>query len=134
MASPTTPRQSPLHRLSTFKDRPSSTPPSSPLSSYASDPIFSVFLSPDFNSTSFSSAALSTGSSIARAEKLQHAIRNLETQLRSQVLSHHTHLLSQLSNLHQADSSLSHLRASLSTLQSSLLRLRSEISEPNKVA
>ncbi|XP_052178472.1 conserved oligomeric Golgi complex subunit 5 isoform X2 [Diospyros lotus] len=140
---------SPLQRPSTFKDRatpaaptsaasPTLTPPSSatpfssPLDSFASDPIFSAFLSPDFDSARFSSAALSSGSAASRAEKLQDGIRLLEKQLRSEVLSRHADLLSQLSSIRDADSSLSAIRSAVSTLQSSVRRVRSEIADPHR--
>ncbi|KAA8525511.1 hypothetical protein F0562_007366 [Nyssa sinensis] len=86
--SPVPSSSSPLQRLSTFKDRTTNTPTSaiatpqssitpataplslsSPLDSFASDPIFSAFLSPDFDSTRFSSAALSSGSVAALCRK-----------------------------------------------------------------
>ncbi|KAL9999915.1 putative oligomeric Golgi complex subunit 5 protein [Helianthus debilis subsp. tardiflorus] len=91
MASPAVHRTS-IQRVSTFKERTtttatpsSSTGTSSSLSlldSFASDPIFSKFLSSDFNSTQFSSDALSSGTAAARAEKIQDGIRLLEKQLR----------------------------------------------------
>ncbi|GMG98865.1 hypothetical protein Nepgr_000705 [Nepenthes gracilis] len=135
---------SPLQRLSTFKDRErdlSSTPTPShylssssvnPLSSFSSDPIFSLFLSPDFDSLRFSSHALSTGSAASTAEKLQDGIRLLEKQLRSEVLSRHDDLFSQLSSLRDAESALSVVRSAVSTLQSSVRRIRSEIADPNR--
>ncbi|XP_057954818.1 conserved oligomeric Golgi complex subunit 5 [Malania oleifera] len=148
------PSSSPLQRLSTFKDRaltpiattttPSSsalTPtPSSPnihhpvsvLDSFASDPIFSAFLSPSFDSAKFSSQALASGSAAARAEKLQDGIRLLEKQLRSEVLSRHDDLLAQLSSLSHADSALSILRSAVSSLQSSVRRARSELADPHR--
>ncbi|XP_021735289.1 conserved oligomeric Golgi complex subunit 5-like [Chenopodium quinoa] len=133
---------SPLQRLSTFKDTTNNNPSSSsldsttttstnPLSSFSSDPIFSLFLSPDFSSTSFSSQALSSGSAASTAERLQDGIRLLEKQLRSEVLSHHDHLFSQLSSLRDADSALSLVRSSVFSLQSSVRRVRSEISDPH---
>lgn len=134
--SPVSSSASPLQRLSTFK---TSTPTStatpttataSPLDTLASDPIFSVFLSSSFSSTDFSSAALTSGSPASTAEKLQNAIRLLESQLRSEVLSRHDHLLSQLSSLHHADHALSTVRSSVLSLQSSLRRTRSELSDP----
>ncbi|CAL0315869.1 unnamed protein product [Lupinus luteus] len=125
------PVSTPLERLSTLKTAPSSTPTaSSALDSFSSHPIFSAFLSPSFSSTSFSSSALSSGSPASTAENLHHAIRLLDNQLRSEVLSRHHDLLSQLSSLHHADHALSTLRSSLSSLQSSLRRLRSELSAP----
>ncbi|KAL8229611.1 hypothetical protein R6Q57_014511 [Mikania cordata] len=141
MSSPAVQRTS-VQRLPTFKDRttaagttsssihPSSS--SSLLESFASDPIFSKFLSPDFDSTRFSSEALSSGTAAARAEKIQDGIRLLEKQLRSEVLSRHDDLLSQLSSVRDADSSLSTIRSAVSTLQSSVRRIRSEIAEPNR--
>ncbi|XVF37671.1 hypothetical protein REPUB_Repub20aG0029700 [Reevesia pubescens] len=133
--SPTS--SSPLHRLSTFKN-PSSTaaasplpPPSSLLDSFSKDPILSPFLSPSFSSISFSSAALSSGSPASTAEHLLQAIRQLDSQLRSHVLSNHPLLLTQLSSLNNAEHSLSTLRSSISSLQSSLRRVRSELSEPH---
>ncbi|RZC27198.1 conserved oligomeric Golgi complex subunit 5-like [Glycine soja] len=143
MASPAAARTpvstgaSPMQRLSTFKNSSSTTATattttSSALDSLASDPIFSAFLSPSFSSTSFSSAALSSGSPASTAEKLHHAIRLLENQLRSEVLSRHHDLLSQLSSLHHADHALSTLRSALSSLQSSVRRLRSELSDPHR--
>ncbi|KAK9065273.1 hypothetical protein SSX86_016656 [Deinandra increscens subsp. villosa] len=130
MASPA------VQRLPTFKDR--TTPASSAssslslLDSFASDPIFSKFLSSDFDSTQFSSEALSSGTAAARAEKIQDGIRLLEKQLRSEVLSRHDDLLSQLSSVKDADSSLSSIRSAVSTLQSSVRRIRSEIADPNR--
>ncbi|CAL5335411.1 unnamed protein product [Camellia sinensis] len=155
MAAPAIPRSpipssSPLQRLSTFKDRTTTTatptsaagtitsPPSSipfsssPLDSLSSDPIFSVFFSSDFDSARFSSAALSSGSAASRAEKLQDGIRLLEKQLRSEVLSRHDDLLSQLSSLRDAESAVSALRSAVTTLQSSVRRVRSEIADPNR--
>ncbi|KAL1307633.1 hypothetical protein HN51_049532 [Arachis hypogaea] len=131
---------SPLQRLSTFKTptsvtaptSPSSAPATSALDSFASDPVFSAFLSPSFSSTSFSSAALSSGSPASTAEKLHHAIRLLDNQLRSEVLSRHSDLLGQLSSLHHATSALSTIRSSLSSLNSSVRRLRSELSDPHR--
>ncbi|KAM1373709.1 hypothetical protein ACFX2I_024376 [Malus domestica] len=133
--SPASSSASPLQRLSTFKSStPTSATPTtattSPLDTFASDPIFSVFLSPSFSSTTFSSAALSSGSPASTAEKLQHAIRLLESQLRSEVLSRHSDLLAQLSSLHHADHALSTVRSSVAALQSSLRHTRSELSDP----
>ncbi|XWS35298.1 hypothetical protein CRYUN_Cryun21dG0114000 [Craigia yunnanensis] len=135
--SPTSTSSSPLHRLSTFKNPSSSftaaspPPPSSLLDSFAKDPIISPFLSPSFSSTSFSSAALSSGSPASTSEHLLQAIRQLDSQLRSHVLSNHPLLLTQLSSLNNAELSLSTLRSSISSLQSSLRRVRSELSEPH---
>ncbi|CAH1418946.1 unnamed protein product [Lactuca virosa] len=143
MASPAVQRSS-IQRLPTFKDRTtattsgtpsSSSPPSSSsslLDSFASDPIFSKFLSSDFDSTRFSSEALSSGTAAARAEKIQDGIRLLEKQLRSEVLSRHNDLLSQLSSVKDAESSLSSIRSAVSTLQSSVRLVRSEIADPNR--
>ncbi|KAJ6335939.1 hypothetical protein OIU78_012524 [Salix suchowensis] len=132
---------SPLQRLSTFKTPSSSSPapPSStttnpspsPLDSLSKDPILSPFLSPSFSSTSFSSATLSSGSPASTAEHLHHAIRLLESQLRSEVLSRHSHLLHQLSSLKDAELSLSAIRSAVSSLQSSVRRVRSELSDPH---
>ncbi|KAL4379983.1 hypothetical protein GQ457_02G042350 [Hibiscus cannabinus] len=136
----TTTSSSPLHRLSTFKTPPASSaaasprappPPSSILDSFAKDPILSPFLSPSFSSTSFSSAALSSGSPASTAEHLLQAIRQLDSQIRSHVLSNHPLLLTQLSSLNNAEVSLSTLRSSISSLQSSVRRVRSELSEPH---
>ncbi|RAL45256.1 hypothetical protein DM860_014666 [Cuscuta australis] len=99
----------------------------------ASDPIFSAFLSPDFDSARFSSAALSSGSAASRIEKLQEGLRFLDNQLRHEVLSRHEDLLNQLSSIRAADSALSSLRSSVSSLQSSLQRVRSELSDPHRV-
>ncbi|TKY57212.1 Conserved oligomeric Golgi complex subunit 5 [Spatholobus suberectus] len=131
--SPVSSGASPIQRLSTFKN-PSSLggATATALDSLASDPIFSAFLSSSFSSTSFSSAALSSGFPASTAEKLHHAIRLLENQLRSEVLSRHDDLLSQLSSLHHADHALSTLRSALSSLQSSVRRLRSELSDPRR--
>lgn len=132
-ASPASPA---LHRLSTFKDGASSTAAAvattSPLENIAGDPILSAFLSPDFSATRFSSDALSAGSAAARAEHLQDAIGLLHSQIRSEVLSRHPHLLSHLSSLSDAHSALSLLRSSLSSLRSSLLRLRLDLSDPHR--
>ncbi|WCJ24868.1 Conserved oligomeric Golgi complex subunit 5 [Euphorbia peplus] len=143
---PSSSSSSPLQRLSTFKN-PNSTsssssplPPistipsssSSPLDSFAKDPILSPFLSPSFSSATFSSAALSSGSPASTAELLHHAIRLLESQLRSEVLSRHTDLLNQLSSLTHAEHALSTVRSAVSSLQSSLRRTRLELSEPHK--
>ncbi|KAL5999285.1 Conserved oligomeric Golgi complex subunit [Asimina triloba] len=138
---------SPLQRLPTFKERSSPLPPistssstplpppsssSSPLDAFASDPVFSGFLSPDFDSTRFSSQALSSGSAAARAEKLEDGIHLLEKQLRSEVLSRHDDLLAQLSSLKDAESALSVVRSGISNLQSSVRRVRLEIAEPHR--
>ncbi|KAF5793340.1 putative oligomeric Golgi complex subunit 5 protein [Helianthus annuus] len=141
MASPAVHRTS-IQRVSTFKDRTTTTatPSSSTgtfsslslLDSFASDPIFSKFLSSDFNSTQFSSDALSSGTAAARAEKIQDGIRLLEKQLRSEVLNRHDDLLAQLSSVTDADSSLASIRSAVSTLQSSVRRIRSEIADPNR--
>ncbi|MBA0664315.1 hypothetical protein Goklo_004346, partial [Gossypium klotzschianum] len=101
------------------------------LDSFAKDPILSPFLSPSFSSTSFSSAALSSGSPASTAEHLLQAIRQLDSQIRSHVLSNHPLLLTQLSSLNNAEISLSTLRSSISSLQSSVRRVRSELSEPH---
>ncbi|GAV79265.1 COG5 domain-containing protein [Cephalotus follicularis] len=146
MASPAAVQRSPLQRLSTLKSPTASplapnsttatatsttaTTATSPLDSLATDPILSAFLSPTFSSASFSSAALSSGSPASTAEHLHHAIRLLESQLRSEVLSRHSDLLNQLSSLQDADQTLSAVRSSISSLQSSLRRIRSELSDP----
>ncbi|CAI9754931.1 unnamed protein product [Fraxinus pennsylvanica] len=153
MASPAIPR-SPLKRLSTFKNSPSapttstgnanSTPTTVPtlarlpptpsaLDSFTTDPIFSAFLSPDFNPAQFSSAVLSSGSAASRIEKLQEGLRLLDSQLRHEVLSRHQDLINQLSSLKASESSLSSLRSSLSSLKSSLRQARSELSDPHCV-
>ncbi|KAL1207364.1 Conserved oligomeric Golgi complex subunit 5 [Cardamine amara subsp. amara] len=132
-----------LQRLSTFKNPPSSSlsgaptpsstsspPSSSPLDSFANDPILAPFLSSSFSSASFSSAALASGSPASTAERLHQAIRLLDSQLRNDVISRHPELLAQLSSLSHADISLSSLRSSVSSLQSSIRRVRSDLSEP----
>ncbi|KAF8081466.1 hypothetical protein N665_0885s0013 [Sinapis alba] len=134
---PSSPSSSPsLQRLSTFKNPPPSSlsgpqpSSSSPLDSFATDPILSPFLSPSFSSSSFSSAALASGSPASTAERLHQAIRLLDTQLRHDVVSRHPELLSQLSSLSHAEISLSSLRSSVSSLQSSIRKVRSDLSEP----
>ncbi|XP_013591862.1 PREDICTED: conserved oligomeric Golgi complex subunit 5-like isoform X1 [Brassica oleracea var. oleracea] len=122
-----------LQRLSTFKNPPPSSQPSSsssPLDSFANDPTLAPFLSPSFSSSSFSSAALASGSPASTAERLHQAIRLLDSQLRSDVVSRHPELLSQLSSLSHAEISLSSLRSSVSSLQSSIRRIRSDLSDP----
>ncbi|MFQ6667526.1 hypothetical protein Gotur_033509, partial [Gossypium turneri] len=64
-------------------------------------------------------------------EHLLQAIRQLDSQIRSHVLSNHPLLLTQLSSLNNAEISLSTLRSSISSLQSSVRRVRSELSEPH---
>ncbi|KAL9394722.1 hypothetical protein Peur_014007 [Populus x canadensis] len=139
-ASPSPSSSSPLQRLSTFKTPSASSPPpssttatssASPLDSFSKDPFLSPFLSPSFSSTSFSSAALSSGSPASTAEHLHHAIRLLESQLRSEVLSRHPHLFHQLSSIKDAELSLSTLRSAISSMQSSIRRVRSELSDPH---
>ncbi|CAI9089020.1 OLC1v1023505C1 [Oldenlandia corymbosa var. corymbosa] len=149
MASPAIQR-SPLQRLSTFKETPAQPPsaatptprtatptPLSPsfsvIDSFSSDPIFSAFLSEDFDSTRFSSAALSSGSAASRIEKLQEGLRLLDSQLRHEVLSRHQDLLQQLSSINATDSALSSLRSSVSSLQSSVRKIRSELTEPHRL-
>ncbi|CAA6656559.1 unnamed protein product [Spirodela intermedia] len=75
---------------------------------------------------------LTSNSAAARAEHLQDGIRQLEQQLRSEVLSRHDELLSQLSSLRDAESALSTVRSGVSSLQSSLRRVRLEISDPRR--
>lgn len=143
MASPRILPSSPLQRLSTFKDvtaNPNASTPgfppipsSSPLDAFASDPVFSAFLSPDFDSSRFSSHALSSGSAAALSETLHETIRLLQTHLRSEILSRHPALLSQLSSLREADASLSSVRSSVSSLQSALRRARQELAEPRRL-
>lgn len=141
-------QRSPLQRLSTFKDSstvPTTTTPNPPssspaplapspsvLDSFSSDPIYSAFLSPDFDSTRFSSAALSSGSAASRIEKLQEGLRQLDSQLRHEVLSRHQDFLQQLSSLKASDSALSSIRSSVSALQSSIRKIRSELSDPHR--
>ncbi|GMP51872.1 hypothetical protein CsSME_00017930 [Camellia sinensis var. sinensis] len=150
MASPVIQRSpipsfSPLQRLSTFKDRTTTTatptlvvetiisPPSSilfsspPLDSLSSNPIFSIFFSSDFDSTT----TLSSRSVVAHAEKLQAGVHLLEKQLCAEVLSRHDDLLSQLSSLHDAESVVSTIRSAVTTLQSSVRRVLYEIADPN---
>ncbi|KAJ6736052.1 CONSERVED OLIGOMERIC GOLGI COMPLEX COMPONENT 5 [Salix viminalis] len=138
-ASPSPSSSSPIQRLSTFKTPSASPPPpssttatssASPLDSFSKDPFLSPFLSPSFSSTSFSSSALSSGSPASTAEHLHHAIRLLESQLRSEVLSRHPHLFHQLSSIKEAELSLSTLRSAISSMQSSVRRVRSELSDP----
>ncbi|KAG6774426.1 hypothetical protein POTOM_021779 [Populus tomentosa] len=139
-ASPSPSSSSPLQRLSPFKTPSASSPPpssttatssASPLDSFSKDPFLSPFLSPSFSSTSFSSAALSSGSPASTAEHLHHAIRLLESQLRSEVLSRHPHLFHQLSSIKDSELSLSTLRSAISSMQSSIRRVRSELSDPH---
>ncbi|KFK41211.1 hypothetical protein AALP_AA2G099800 [Arabis alpina] len=134
-SSPSSSSSPSLQRLSTFKNPPPSSlsgqpPSSSPLDSFATDPILAPFLSPSFSSSSFSSAALASGSPASTAERLHQAIRLLDSQLRHDVISRHPELLSQLSSLSHAEISLSSLRSSVSSLQSSIRRVRSDLSEP----
>ncbi|XP_020684628.1 conserved oligomeric Golgi complex subunit 5 [Dendrobium catenatum] len=138
MASPRILPSSPLQRLATIKEASpnssttgvSAVPAASPLEAFASDPIFSAFLSTDFDSARFSSQALSSGSAASRAESLQEAIRLLQKHLRAEVLARHPALLSQLSSLGEAETSLSSVRSAVSSLQSSLRRARQELAEP----
>ncbi|KAJ4772572.1 Conserved oligomeric Golgi complex subunit 5 [Rhynchospora pubera] len=138
MASPQIPpssSSSPLHRLPTFTESTTNVEPPqpSPLETFASDPVFSAFLSPSFDSAAFSSQALSSGSAAARAESLQESIRLLNRHLRSEVLSRHPHLLSSLLSLRQASTSLSSLRPSVDSLTSSLQRTRQDLATPRAV-
>ncbi|KAF3336814.1 conserved oligomeric Golgi complex subunit 5-like isoform X1 [Carex littledalei] len=139
MASPQIPpsssSSSPIHRLPTFNDRTinAEPPQPSPLETFASDPVFSAFLSPSFDSAAFSSQALSSGSAAARAESLQESIRLLNRHLRSEVLSRHPHLLSSLLSLRQASTSLSSLRPAVDSLTSSLQRTRQDLATPRSV-
>ncbi|CAN0913966.1 Conserved oligomeric Golgi complex subunit 5 [Linum grandiflorum] len=130
------PSSSPLQKLSTFKNPTVSATTTngaaSPLDSFANDPILSPFLSPSFSTTSFSSAALSSGSPASTAERLHNAIRLLESQLRTEVLSRHPDLLNQLSSLKHAEHALSTVRSAVASLQSSVRRARSELSDPHK--
>ncbi|KAJ4833599.1 Conserved oligomeric Golgi complex subunit [Turnera subulata] len=138
--SPSTPSSSSSPLSSSLPSPPASAPAAvtssssssspSPLDSFATDPILSTFLSDSFSSTSFSSSALSSGSPASTAEHLLHAIRLLDSQLRSEVLSRHPFLLAQLSSLHDAHHSLSAVRSSVSSLQSTVRRARSELSDP----
>nr|XP_043611829.1 conserved oligomeric Golgi complex subunit 5 [Erigeron canadensis] len=126
-----------IQRHPTFKSPTTTTPSPSTsslslLDSFSSDPIFSKFLTPDFNKTQFSSEALSSGTAAARAEKIQEGIHLLEKQLRSQVLSRHTDLLSQLSSVKDAESSLFSIRSAVLSLQSSVRNVRSELSDPHR--
>ncbi|KAK2661918.1 hypothetical protein Ddye_000492 [Dipteronia dyeriana] len=136
--SPISSGSSPLQRFSSLKIPSSAaaitptTTTTSPLDAIATDPILAAFLYPSFSSTSFSSAALSSGSPASTAEQLHHAIRLLENQLRSEVLSRHTDLLNQLSSLNHAEHALSTVRSAISSLQSSVRRVRSELSDPYK--
>ncbi|KAI0495189.1 hypothetical protein KFK09_025339 [Dendrobium nobile] len=138
MASPRILPSSPLQRLATIKEASpnsstagvSAVPAASPLETFASDPIFSAFLSTDFDSARFSSQALSSGSAASRAESLQEAIRLLQKHLRAEVLARHPALLSQLSSLGEAETSLASVRSAVSSLQSSLRRARQELAEP----
>ncbi|XP_074273104.1 conserved oligomeric Golgi complex subunit 5 [Silene latifolia] len=140
MQQPHHPLRSPLQKLPTFKDpttvtTTTSPPPddnNNPLSTFAGDPIFSLFLSPTFSSTQFSSQALSSGTAASTAERLHHGIRLLDTQLRTQVLTRHPDLLSQLSSLRHTSTALSVVRSSVTSLQSTLSHLRSEISVPRR--
>ncbi|PIN25630.1 putative Golgi transport complex 1 protein [Handroanthus impetiginosus] len=146
MASPAISR-SPIQRSSTFKNTSTAAAATSPntstptpispapahLDTFSSDPIFSAFLSPEFNPTQFSSSALSSGSAASRIEKLQEGLRLLDAQLRHEVLSRHQDLLNQLSSIKASESSLGSLRSSISSLQSSLRRVRSELSDPHRV-
>ncbi|EPS72208.1 hypothetical protein M569_02540, partial [Genlisea aurea] len=133
--------RSPMQRSSTFKGgaTPIGSIPTTGLSSapsqlesFSSDPIFSAFLSSDFNPTQFSSSALYSGSAASRIEKLQEGLRLLDSQLRHEVISRHQDLLQQLSSIKTAETSLSSLRTSVSSLQSSVRRVRSEISDPHR--
>ncbi|KAG6466229.1 conserved oligomeric Golgi complex subunit 5-like [Zingiber officinale] len=142
MASPGILPSSPLQKLGTFKSPSaadtaassadaSSSP--SPLEAFASDPIFSAFLSPEFDSVRFSSQALSSGSAAALAESLQDAIRLLQSHLRKEVLSRHPALLAQLASLRSSESSLAAVRSGVESLQSSLRRSRLDLAEPRQV-
>ncbi|PKA62218.1 hypothetical protein AXF42_Ash015103 [Apostasia shenzhenica] len=146
MASPRILPSSPLQKLATFKEaNPNSSVTTgaaaaaaaaasvSPLETFASDPIFSAFLSPEFDSARFSSQALSSGSAAARAESLQEAIRLLQKHLRAEVLARYPALLSQLSSLRETESSLSSVRSAVSSLQSSLRRARQELADPRRL-
>ncbi|KAL5232509.1 hypothetical protein ABZP36_031285 [Zizania latifolia] len=108
----------------------SSPDPASPLDAFASDPVLSVFLSPSFSPSEFSSAALSSGLAASRAEQLQEAIRLLRRHLRAEVLRRHPLLLSHLLSLRSASSSLSSLPSHLHLLSSHLSLLSSHLSAP----
>uniref|UniRef100_A0A0D6QR93 Conserved oligomeric Golgi complex subunit 5 n=1 Tax=Araucaria cunninghamii TaxID=56994 RepID=A0A0D6QR93_ARACU len=134
---------SPLQRIASLK--PSSAPrdfESQPRDSndapleleveFHRDPVFSKFLSDDFNSTKFASEALSSGSAAACADKLEEGIRLLEKHLRHQVYLRHDELLQQLSSLKDAEGVLTAVKSGVVALQGSVQRVRSEIAEPYK--
>ncbi|KAG6469387.1 hypothetical protein ZIOFF_074102 [Zingiber officinale] len=129
-ASPGILPSSPLQKLGTFKNPSTSNTAASsadasrspsPLEAFASDPIFSAFLSPEFDSDRFSSQALSSGSVAALAESLQDAIRLIQSHLRMEVLSSHPAFLSQLVSLRSSESSLASVRSGVESLHSSVL-------------
>ncbi|KAL3695831.1 hypothetical protein R1sor_009907 [Riccia sorocarpa] len=108
--------------------------PSAPaaLELFEKDPVFSKFLSDDFNAAQFASEALGSESASAASEKLEEGIRLLEKQLRNEVFFRHDQLLQQLSTLKETESVLAVVRAGVEGLQGSVQRVRSEIAEPYK--
>ncbi|CAN6451672.1 unnamed protein product [Victoria cruziana] len=135
VSTPTSPLHSPLSATKVAALSPSAAAAAaaagpSPLEAFKSDPIFSPFLSSDFNPAAFSASALSAGSAASSSEHLQNAIRLLHQHLRSQILHRHHHLLRQLSSISDCNSSLTLIRSSVCSLQSSLARLRSDVSAP----
>ncbi|KAF3330187.1 Golgi transport complex subunit 5 [Carex littledalei] len=120
------------HRLSTFNDPTSNADPpqSSPLETFASDPVFSAFLSPFFDSVAFSSQTLSSCNSAACAESFQEPIRLLNHYLRSELLSRHPHLLSSILSLRQVSTSL---QPAVDSLTSSLQRTCQDLATPRSM-
>ncbi|KAG6547278.1 hypothetical protein Mapa_011214 [Marchantia paleacea] len=99
---------------------------------FEKDPVFSKFLSDDFNAPQFASEALSSESASTASEKLEEGIHLLEKQLRNEVFFRHDQLLQQLSTLKETESVLAVVRGGVESLQGSVQRVRSEIAEPYK--
>lgn len=97
------------------------------------DEIFSRFLAPNFNATTFASQVLANGTAVASARKLGEGIVLLEKQLRSEVVHRHGELLQQLTSLQETESVLAVVRSGVNSLQASVQRVRSEIAEPYKL-
>jgi hypothetical protein len=99
----------------------------------ATDPLFSPFLSDDFNAAEFASRALAETATTPQAQldQLQHGIAQLDRQLRHEVLAHQDELMSHSARLGDADAALQRMSLAVRSLQSVAARVRAEVALPH---
>ncbi|PRP84475.1 hypothetical protein PROFUN_08060 [Planoprotostelium fungivorum] len=91
------------------------------------------FADRDFNSSSYTSNAIKSGSVKETLQTLSSSLGALDKELSSQVSLHHEELLHQVSNVRELEDMLQVIQIGIDSLQQSIARIAKEVKEPTQL-